>query len=484
MEKENIQKKEKTYSQDEITLNNYANSLGFETLIKGNAESNYKKKWYPKNINTYRDALNIDMQDLRCSCLKNNIACNMQYLEFLQKEMDELEVSSPLHRINHKGFFVTADAIIEGILQYFVYIYSPEKGTPTFIELIDILKDKKEKAHIPGLDEEYYTFLHWIRLYRNGSHILRPNNSDIPQLDYYTYTKRNVMLIRCAIHELLTLPSISSKPEQFDFLKPSNEDLKKYRKAKHKIWLEREAEKNGAQKRKYKANTENTKRTKPELDESLNDKANRLPFNTLLKGATSRSFAHKWYPISIERYRKAIFIKNPEDSQLKLLRNNLSYQLQYLEYLQKIHNELALSDPLLRIVNKDFCISGAATLEGLFICVSGKRRHKRLSWQTGNLRFSPEILGIDDSVYKTIYDIEKLRNSIHLFPKIDTDEGNSDTAEGHQENEIRKDDYTTFTDDKKELIQTILYQILTNPAVTNNPTLFQFLKPTENSYTQ
>ena len=52
--------------------------------------------------------------------LLKNICYNMQYLEFLNKELDELELSAVLRPMTIKYFVITGMSVLEGLFTYIV----------------------------------------------------------------------------------------------------------------------------------------------------------------------------------------------------------------------------------------------------------------------------------------------------------------------------------------------------------------------------
>lgn len=205
----------------------------------------------------------------------------------------------------------------------------------------------------------------------------------------------------------------------------------------------------------------------PNYTIELNNYSNVLPFGTLLKGHATRSYAEKWYPIDIDRYRNALNINDTDDS-IKCMHMNLSYNIQYLEYLLKQINELELSSVLHRILNKNFIITGVAILEAIFRYLIGvhdladKSTHNLVGMIT-KLNDNPEILNIDEQIYETLDEIRKLRNGIHLSVKISSTEDERD--------------YKKYDEENRLLVSQVLYDILTCPTVSNEPDLFDFLKP-------
>lgn len=103
-------------------MKEYLNTQPFETLIKGKAPKSRDHKWYPTSINDYRKAFKIDTSTSENKALLNNICCNMQYLELLEKELSELELSAVLRSLTIKNYIITSMSILEGLFTNIVKI--------------------------------------------------------------------------------------------------------------------------------------------------------------------------------------------------------------------------------------------------------------------------------------------------------------------------------------------------------------------------
>lgn len=210
-------------------------------------------------------------------------------------------------------------------------------------------------------------------------------------------------------------------------------------------------------------------RSEEEYNIALNDYSNILPFHTLIKGHAPRNYTEKWYPINIDRYKAALNITETEPYYTHLL-NNLTYNIQYLEFLEKETHELEISSTLHRILNKNILVTGVSILEGIFLYLAnihqlGTKRQREFANLIDQLRNHPDILDMDTDIYDTLDEIRDLRNSIHLATRDAESEA------------VRELDYNNYTDERRKLMEDTLYQILTCTAVSNNPDLFDFLKP-------
>lgn len=68
------------------------NDSSFSTLIEANAVP-ASGRWYPTPVSVYKDSFNLDMSIEKSEALRSNLAYSMQYLEFLEKEIEELKLS-------------------------------------------------------------------------------------------------------------------------------------------------------------------------------------------------------------------------------------------------------------------------------------------------------------------------------------------------------------------------------------------------------
>lgn len=227
------------------------------------------------------------------------------------------------------------------------------------------------------------------------------------------------------------------------------------------------------------------------------------PFETLIKGKAEKKKDSKWYPTRIEDIRKALLL--PEETEADIvLRKNISYSLQYLQYLQKQLDELEVTPALHAMLVKTYIITGMSVLEGIFAYIVKEHGW----WKTTDLEeikeFTSNPVKMDDSYYvtktilckkipkrelenhevsldslikildnhhkglkieHTIYPAlqraRELRNRIHLNSSVE---------------DITDNDYNAFTDKEKTEMQWILYKILTSESISNSPEPFAFLK--------
>lgn len=103
------------------------------------------------------------------------------------------------------------------------------------------------------------------------------------------------------------------------------------------------------------------------------------PFETLIESKHYKT-AERWYPIAAETYRLAFKIDTRIENSAAL-KKNLSYSMQYLEFLEKEMKELKLSDVIYIMLVKTYVITGMSVLEGLFTNII----KSNVWWKTTNL---------------------------------------------------------------------------------------------------
>ena len=85
---------------------------------------NCKNRWYPQPIERYKGNLNILSSSPENERIISNFAYNMQYIEFIEKELEELKLSAVISTMLYKTYIITSKGIIESLFSYLL----KEKG--------------------------------------------------------------------------------------------------------------------------------------------------------------------------------------------------------------------------------------------------------------------------------------------------------------------------------------------------------------------
>lgn len=229
------------------------NNHKFDTLIKGNAPKNSDNKWYPTRIEKYQNVFLMDTNTPENYMLLKNICYNMQYLEFLNKELDELELSAVLRPMTIKYFVITSMSILEGIFTYIIkingywktikedcightesnsadingqtykivtqFIQPIEERPAKQMKLVQLIKILNKHHQVLKIDHTIYTKLQDIRDLRNCIHLTASINN--AKTDYYLFTDEIKNEMSSILYSILTSENISNPTEIFDFLKPT-----------------------------------------------------------------------------------------------------------------------------------------------------------------------------------------------------------------------------------------------------------------------
>ena len=104
------------YNDSEKEINNKlkANKLSFATLLK--ETKGYK--WSPKPVEEYGSLISIDIEVESGYATYKNIVYNLAYLEYLQKQFDELSFTNEIiEKMLFKNYIIVALSIIEALFE-------------------------------------------------------------------------------------------------------------------------------------------------------------------------------------------------------------------------------------------------------------------------------------------------------------------------------------------------------------------------------
>jgi hypothetical protein len=90
--------------------------LSFKSIVKELNPSN--DKWTPIEINTYANSLKIEGDKKFCYALSRDIGYSLQYIEFIQKQLNELRLTDPIIKLLYKSYIITSIGIIESLFTY------------------------------------------------------------------------------------------------------------------------------------------------------------------------------------------------------------------------------------------------------------------------------------------------------------------------------------------------------------------------------
>ncbi len=227
-------------------------SKTIETLIK---DKGYRSadRWYPTSVDSFRNGFKAMWSDVEgYHPLVDNIAYSLQYLQFIEKELRELELSNVIYVMLVKTYVITGMSIIEGIFSYIIKSngwwkmqdedvmlstkaqirnsegeeiivkteiskkIEPYTGKMTLDEMIKCLNKHHSALKI---DHIIYPQLNRIRDLRNRVHLQK--GEDEKNHDYNAFDFKNKKEMQEILYAILCSPNVTDSRVLFhyDFLK-------------------------------------------------------------------------------------------------------------------------------------------------------------------------------------------------------------------------------------------------------------------------
>lgn len=216
-----------------------------ESLIVKNEAKN---RWYPQSVDDYKQSIKIPYDTDENKRLNSNFAYSMQYLEYIEKQLAELNLSNVLLTMLYKSYIITGMGIVELL---FVYIlkstgnwnqtewheidtfksnpinnngnsYKTETILYKKVPLHDMRMDldsmikRIEKKSILTLDHSAFPALKKLRELRNKVHL--QVGEDAYDHDYNKFGFDEMQMMRRILYMVLTAPELCNKTKTFDFI--------------------------------------------------------------------------------------------------------------------------------------------------------------------------------------------------------------------------------------------------------------------------
>lgn len=241
----------------------------FGTLLKSTFNSKdqrgYSNTWYPAPKCSLEDAFSIfdkESKDKFDLVIQNNIIYSLQYLHFLEKELEELYVSDVLYAILVKTYVITSVSIIEGLYSYLLKarnIWTPKEWkelasyeskketvidgkkyklkTKIFYEktadgndeykginIADIISTKKYYKSLQ-LNKDFSDELEHLKNLRNRVHLQNMHIESEKDHDYNVFNENTKYEAGSILYRVLKSNGILKSIDIFDFLK---DNIEKY----------------------------------------------------------------------------------------------------------------------------------------------------------------------------------------------------------------------------------------------------------------
>ena len=199
-----------------------------------------KNSWLPTSVEKIKNSFKFECSDV----LKKNLAYNIQYLQFLLKNIEEEETTTVLYRMRYKTFIVTCMSIIEAVFialldeRNLIPIISWKDGEHKYRSIDDNTDEvyfKRKKADprkkIISLDEatnlieknnilkdknDYSSAIRLLRDLRNHLHLNKAQ--ELSNSDYNNFTEASYYLSKLVFLNIMMDDSISVDKEYLEFI--------------------------------------------------------------------------------------------------------------------------------------------------------------------------------------------------------------------------------------------------------------------------
>ena len=216
-----------------------------DSLIR---ENNVSERWYPNSVNLYKSSIKIPNNSSEGKRMNSNFAYSMQYIEYIEKQIDELKLSNVLLAMLYKTYIITGMSVIELLFTYLLKDrglwnqtewedYAEIKANPKEIDgdtvkvetklykkvpLHDMRMDldsmikKIEKKRILTINHDVFPALKKLRELRNRVHIQLGEGAY--DHDYNSIGFDEIQMMRRILYTILTTPEVCNNAETFEFI--------------------------------------------------------------------------------------------------------------------------------------------------------------------------------------------------------------------------------------------------------------------------
>ena len=203
---------------------------------------NNNEMWLPTKIDYIKNNFVFDSTDT----LKKNIAYNIQYTQYLIRDISTNKYTSVLNKMRYKTFVITSISIIEAVFyallkarnlipleewkevgdhkhqhvddNTFYTIIKKRKVTPfekniRFDEAISLV----EKNNVLGFSKKAYEILRYLQNLRNHLHLNKAK--EISQSDYNYFNEAVFFAMKMALYYTLSNKNVSMEKNYLKYLK-------------------------------------------------------------------------------------------------------------------------------------------------------------------------------------------------------------------------------------------------------------------------
>lgn len=132
-----------------------------ESILEKNTNVKYSDRWHPVSVSFFESELKNGSFCGMSKELKKNIAYSLQYLEYIQKQLEEIHLHGIIETHLWKSYIITAMGIIEGVFHHLVKLKGFQKksewehGKPTHTNVFR--ENGAERKYIVSLETKLST---------------------------------------------------------------------------------------------------------------------------------------------------------------------------------------------------------------------------------------------------------------------------------------------------------------------------------------
>ena len=208
-------------------------------------------RWFPKSVDIYRNNIKLDMSIDDAKVTKSNIVYNLQYLEFIEKEINDLDLHIVLQKMLYKTYIIIGMGIVESLFANLlkskglwrvsewrsIAVLKSNEGkiddkiikvnTELFEKIekfdermdLDSMIKKIEKKNLLDINHKVFPALKVLRELRNKVHL--QNRNQFEESDFNSFQLEYKKMMGRVLFTILTLKEFSndSNTDIFDFFK-------------------------------------------------------------------------------------------------------------------------------------------------------------------------------------------------------------------------------------------------------------------------
>ncbi len=216
-----------------------------ETLLRKN---DVRDRWYPQSVESYKQSIKIPYNSDENKRLNSNFAYSMQYIEYIEKQLNELKLSDVILKMLFKSYIITGMGIIEMLFvyllkstgnwnkteweEYLTFTANPKEDrgdtikseTKLFKKVqlyerrmdLDSMIKKIEKKNLLTINHHVFPALKKLRELRNRVHLQLGEGAY--DHDYNSIGFEEIQMMRRILFAVLTTPELCIHEEQFSFI--------------------------------------------------------------------------------------------------------------------------------------------------------------------------------------------------------------------------------------------------------------------------